>query len=192
MALTERPASWKFEIEMPEMGNPDSITVLSAEPGKESLEAIFYDGQVFEFTKSLSVSAEARWAGEDVSVSVSVETAFSSPCSRCLAPSDIEIMNDFMYLYSLRKNEASGEKHEEDDSQVVTVSRWTRFLDISDQVWESVILSLPRQVLCSKDCRGLCPFCGKPLKEEKCGCSPDTQDPRFQKLLGIRIEETQE
>jgi len=177
---------------MPEMGNSDSITVLSAEPAKERLEAILYDGQIFEFTKSLSVSAEARWAGEDVSVSVSVETAFSSPCSRCLAPSDIEIMNDFMYLYSLRKNEASGEKHEEDDSQVVTVSRWTRFLDISDQVWESVILSLPRQVLCSKDCRGLCPFCGKPLKEEKCGCSPDTLDPRFQKLLGVRIEETQE
>ncbi|MDD3689696.1 MAG: YceD family protein [Synergistaceae bacterium] len=51
---------------------------------------------------------------------------------------------------------------------------------------------MPRQVLCSKDCKGLCPLCGKSLNEGKCGCSPDTLDPRFKKLLGVRIEETRE
>lgn len=189
--LTENPASWKFELETPELGNPEAVTVLHAEAETEQLDSILYAGLTFAFEGPVIVDAEARWAESDLAVSLKISAAFSAPCSRCLEPSRIEILNDFLYLYSLRKK-ASDTFAEDEDFHVVQVSRWQRFFDISDHVWESLVISLPGKVLCSAECKGLCPRCGRPLKNGECSCSPKEPDPRMEKLLGIKIEETPE
>ncbi|MBL3538591.1 DUF177 domain-containing protein [Aminivibrio sp.] len=190
--LTEKSASWKFELETPELGNPEAVTSFHAETDTEQLDSILYDGLEFTFEGPVIVDAEARWADSDLAVSLRISAVFSAPCSRCLEPSRIEILDDFLYLYSLRKKTSAEEASAEEDFHVVPVSRWQRFFDISDHVWESIVISLPRKVLCSADCEGLCPQCGRPLRNGGCGCSPKEVDPRMEKLLGITIEETPE
>lgn len=190
MALTEKPSGWRFELETPEFGNPDARSFLSSE--RKDLESLLFNGQIFDFKRPLTVRAEAKWAEDDLAVTIQIHTLLSSSCSRCLEPSDIEIMNDFLYLYSLRKKAVPNGDSEEEDYHVVPISRWTRGFDISDQVWESLILSLPIRVLCSEKCRGLCPFCGKSLNEGDCGCSSREVDPRLEKLLGMEIKDSSE
>jgi uncharacterized protein len=190
--LTEKPASWQFMIETPEIGNPEAVTSLHAEVPKEDLDSIFFDGQIFEFAGPLMVDAEARWSDSDLPVSLKISAAFSSPCSRCLEPSRIEILNDFLYLYILRKKESTDTSSACEDFHVVQVSRWQRFFDISDQVWESIVVSLPNKVLCSPNCKGFCPQCGQSLNKGSCRCLSGGPDPRMEKLLGIKIEETPE
>ena len=190
--LTEKPASWKFELETPELGNPEAVTFLHDEAETGQLEGILYDGLTFSFEGPVIVDAEGRWLDSDLAVSLKISATFSAPCSRCLEPSRIEILNDFLYLYSLRKKESPEEAPEDENFHVVLVSRWQRFFDISDHVWESVVVSLPSKVLCSSGCKGLCPQCGRPLKNGDCGCSAKELDPRMEKLLGIKIEETKE
>ena len=52
-------------------------------------------------------------------------------------------------------------------------------LDISDIIYNNMILNLPTKKLCSKDCKGLCSVCGANLNERECGCNQEVTDPRF-------------
>jgi uncharacterized protein len=54
-------------------------------------------------------------------------------------------------------------------------------VDIDEVVSSAIILESDMQLLCSEDCKGLCPVCGKNLNEGPCDCPPET-DPRLEKL----------
>ena len=46
------------------------------------------------------------------------------------------------------------------------------FLDLTEEVREAIILSLPMFPVCHPECKGRCPSCGANLNEGDCGCSP--------------------
>lgn len=52
------------------------------------------------------------------------------------------------------------------------------WLDLSDLLETSFILSFDAKLLCKEDCAGLCPFCGKSLEDGPCGCKKEI-DPRL-------------
>ncbi len=203
MPITEKPVSWRFEIDTPELGNEDAVTTALWEqevPSRTVLDSmcdsaraeILYDGLLFRFASPLRIEAEARWADDCLCVTIALKVFFTTQCSRCLEPTDIEILDDFMYLYSLRKKTVANRNATEetdDEFHVVPVTSWKNRLDISEQVWESLILALPMRVLCSKDCRGICPTCGKSLNSGACTCSSEKKDPRFEKLLAIQFDQ---
>ena len=197
MPITERPVSWRFEIDVPELGDEEARTAASWElplrMDGDAASEILYDGQLFGFSSSLGVEAEARWSDGDLSVDIGLKVDVISQCSRCLEPAGIEIREDFMYLYSLRKN-TKGQRsaEEEEDYRTVRIPCLKSRLDISDQVFESLILSLPSRVLCSPDCPGICPSCGRLLKSGSCGCSAEEIDPRLEGLSLIRTDEDSE
>jgi uncharacterized protein len=58
-------------------------------------------------------------------------------------------------------------------------------IDIDEMVLEQLELELPSRVLCSEDCRGLCPQCGADLNVEQCDCKAPI-DPRWQALADIK------
>lgn len=43
-------------------------------------------------------------------------------------------------------------------------------LDLTKAIADSVILDLPTKILCSDDCLGVCPVCGKNLNKGACKC----------------------
>ena len=61
-------------------------------------------------------------------------------------------------------------------------------LDIDEQLSEALLLDFPRKILCSDDCPGLCPKCGKQLKHGKCGCNTKEIDPRLAVLAKLLEE----
>ena len=65
-------------------------------------------------------------------------------------------------------------------------------LDADDAVREALILSFPMRLLCSEDCPGLCPVCGKPLREGACGCVTREVDPRWAPLAALRFDDEEE
>ena len=50
------------------------------------------------------------------------------------------------------------------------------YIDLSDDFRESLLLELPTRILCSEDCKGLCPYCGKNLNEGECNCCPELEE----------------
>jgi uncharacterized protein len=59
-------------------------------------------------------------------------------------------------------------------------------LELEETAIEQLMMEFPMKELCSPDCKGLCPKCGKDLNEGECGCVKKEIDPRLailQKLL---------
>ena len=52
-------------------------------------------------------------------------------------------------------------------------------LNVDDEILEIMTLLFPKKFLCSEDCPGLCPTCGKPKREGNCGCPDKEIDPRL-------------
>jgi len=85
-------------------------------------------------------------------------------CGRCLEAVDYELLTDFDAEVSKGEGEST--------------------VDISAQVDEQIILEIPQKVLCSEDCKGLCPSCGANLNYEGCSCEHDI-DLRFDLLKNM-------
>lgn len=56
-------------------------------------------------------------------------------------------------------------------------------IDMSDFIRQEIILHFPLIPVCSKSCKGLCPYCGKNLNEGPCGCKKKKKNPEVQKPL---------
>ena len=55
-------------------------------------------------------------------------------------------------------------------------------LDFNPLIREYLLLDIPIQPLCKRDCKGLCAVCGANLNETVCDHGPDEIDPRFDAL----------
>ena len=52
-------------------------------------------------------------------------------------------------------------------------------IDITEDVREEILLSVPSRFKCSDDCKGLCPGCGADLNTEPCRCKKKkTKEPK--------------
>ena len=83
-------------------------------------------------------------------------------CARCGVPVQVqkELEIDLVIASSLSNEEGS------DDIYVVEGETF----DLDEIIREELILNMDMTVLCSEDCKGLCPRCGKNLNEGDCGC----------------------
>lgn len=96
-------------------------------------------------------------------------------CGRCLEPFKLTINTeiDEFYYSELINGEEPGEE-------------WVKFkgnkLDVSGELIKSILADLPMKILCSQDCKGLCPICGINRNQGKCSCANDDIDPRLELL----------
>jgi uncharacterized protein len=59
-------------------------------------------------------------------------------------------------------------------------------IDLHDDVRQTVLLSIPLKVLCSEDCKGLCPHCGANWNLGSCNCEENAVDPRWEQLAKLK------
>ncbi len=99
----------------------------------------------------------AARVGDNLTLSLAVDTSVQGPCQRCLADAALDVAARGVEY--VRHGES--ETDEEDDAYVVAhqvdLERWVR-----DMIAEA----LPQQLLCRDDCRGLCPVCGADLNAD--------------------------
>lgn len=60
-------------------------------------------------------------------------------------------------------------------------------LDITEDLREEIILSLPRFPLCDEACKGLCPRCGKDLNGGSCGCPENEKGVAWDALNSLNL-----
>ena len=99
-------------------------------------------------------------------------------CFRCLKVITVDCNISCAFLLSPDGNNKKDTFVQKDINEVLCLKDYV--FDFKDVVEEVVNLSLPLRVLCSENCRGLCPYCGNNLNEhEECSCSKDIIDPRM-------------
>ncbi len=103
------------------------------------------------------------------------------PCDRCAGSYEVEIDEQYDLFEQLPEGE-TGEA-----PRVREVSGELQ-LDIGALLWEEFALSLPVKPLCSEECKGVCPGCGKDLNTESCECSGDEGDERLAVFRNLKIK----
>ena len=96
--------------------------------------------------------------------------------ARCLAPVDGVFSLDFERTVATEGMLTDEESEEILDEYVVLCGNK---LDVDEALCEELLLGFPTRLLCSEDCPGLCPKCGKPRRDGDCGCSDKEIDPRL-------------
>ena len=104
------------------------------------------------------------------------ELSYHSECARCLAPVDGVFSLDFERTV-VTEGVLSDDALEDDAEEYVVIHGSE--LDVDEPLSEELVLGFPIKLLCSEDCLGLCPKCGKPRREGDCGCPTKEIDPRL-------------
>ena len=126
------------------------------------------------FVTPVHIVGDIRAFASSAELHVTVSYAFSMPCNRCLAETRKELSHSISHVLVNKLNE------EEDFDDYIVVEGDT--LDLDDLIYSDVILLTPSKYVCSEDCKGLCPTCGKNLNEGECACDKQHTDPRLEAL----------
>ncbi len=120
--------------------------------------------------------------GRRVLVEGSVKMSAALVCSRCLKKFSYPLDVGFKEEY-VPAGEISGEKEHELTNEELDIGFYSNDeIRVEYLVREQLLLSAPMKPLCRPDCQGICPECGKDLKEGSCECKEDEIDPRLAPL----------
>lgn len=145
---------------------------------KLSLAPMYLMGDEIVFKKPVSVCGSVVNNDADTFIlKARAEGEYAARCSRCgcdvkesfnLDIEDVMYHNPVRAKHSLSDKEI-GEymyKAEKEGALVFT----SHLIDLDEIVSNEIFASLPMRFLCSEDCKGLCPVCGKNLNEGQCDC----------------------
>lgn len=141
--------------------------------GQEDLPAADLVGTVRLMHINAGILARGRF-------SVTVTVA----CARCLEPVAAPLAFDLEEVYTPTLDIVTGKSvTPEEEDQALWIDEH-HILDLSEVLRQNALIAMPLQVLCSQDCRGLCPSCGQNLNRGSCACQGET-DPRWDALADL-------
>lgn len=131
------------------------------------------------FDKPVDVYLNVENTGRIFLAQGKLKTKVVFECSRCL--------KEFVFPVELNLHFNIAEKAYLDNCDEEETLFFTGDeLDITSYLEEEILLSLPLQPLCDKECRGLCPGCGADLNIDSCRCKEKNIDPRWEKLKQLK------
>jgi uncharacterized protein len=106
------------------------------------------------------------------------EAPMTGPCMRCIADARHVIAVDAREVDQPGEAEELHSPYLEDGT--LDLAAWAR---------DALLLALPVQIVCSEECRGLCPVCGENLNEAdpEAHRHEETGDPRWAKLRDLKL-----
>lgn len=107
-------------------------------------------------------------------------------CSRCLEPATFSAGGAFAYTLVPEKTETA-EDLELSAQELETSYYRGDFIDLAPIICEQIILLAPMKILCTEDCKGLCPHCGVNLNTGSCTCRSKKVDDRLAVLKKFKV-----
>jgi uncharacterized protein len=139
----------------------------------------FFEGDInaadISEAKPLKVIGRLENLAGYMKLSAKATLEYTAQCARCLKPVEFTLELDFEKTAAVK-----GTLENEDNDDYILAEEGE--IDIDEPLLEELTLSLPFRHLCSEDCKGLCPVCGKDLNEGECGCEKKSIDPRLEVL----------
>ena len=132
-----------------------------ADEKEPSLSEVRVEGEIINIGDVLELNAKA-WG------------KLKTECARCLKPLETEFSIEFTEMLKNVDEEIS-------DRDAVVVFEGHE-VELSDIIRSNISVNLSTKYLCSEDCKGICPICGKDLNESSCDCEKEYIDPRMEGL----------
>ncbi len=148
------------------------------------------DQGVVDFDDTIHGNLTTSWAGNIIEVAGNLETTVISSCGRCLKPVSSHLEIEVLLCYSDQSDDATDltEETEIPREEVGLIQFSGTEIDLRPDIEQEIIMALPQQLLCSEECRGLCPSCGIDLNEGQCHCERPVFHAGLAALKNFRIE----
>ena len=162
----------------------DLRPMLRGEVSRLAVDFVLEDTEFYKATilGDVKVSGEIVDTAGYMRMNLSLSFDYEGECARCLSPVRDHFETEFERTV-VNEGTLTNEQLEEDVDEYAVISGG--FLDIDEALAEAIFFDFPSKLLCSEDCRGLCPNCGKPLGDGECGCQKKEIDPRWAALKGF-------
>jgi uncharacterized protein len=121
------------------------------------------------FVGPITVRASAESSGKNIVLHGTIVFQGGFLCSRCLENFAEQFSVPFTFFCQPAMGYDAGSGDDIDD--MIQYNPGTGAIEITDRIREQIILALPLQPLCHKECHGLCPECGANLNDKPCTCS---------------------
>jgi uncharacterized protein len=118
--------------------------------------------------------------GDEIFIKGKITALISFVCSRCLSPYEFPIDSNFDLVYLPEELEEMKDQLEAEDMHKFFYS--SPALDLATVVLEQINFTFPLKPLCMQDCQGICPVCGKIVKDGECSCAIHESDSRLDKF----------
>ena len=127
---------------------------------------------------SVDATVDVSHTTSGYSLRLRFDTVLDGPCVRCLEDAGRSVAVDAREVDQPGGGEELNSPYLEDEQ--LDVAGWAR---------DALVLALPAQIVCSDDCKGLCPVCGENLNQ----AGPEHQhepepDPRWAALRELKLE----
>ncbi len=127
------------------------------------------------------INGEVSKSGNTIVIDFTIKGEIEYECARCL---DSVFRNFEKQLHKTVIRTSPMDSEDED---------WylseDHLLNLDQIVVDEIVMDLPYQTVCSKDCKGLCPNCGVDLNHETCSCKDEKIDPRLEILKNFFTQE---
>jgi uncharacterized protein len=123
----------------------------------------------------------------EVRIQGKLEVGLEMDCDRCLEPVPYQLATDFDLFYRPAPATTQvGHEVELDDGETQIGFYEGAGIELGDILREHILLSIPMQMVCGEDCRGICPNCGVNRNIGECHCETKPVDDRWSALRGLR------
>ena len=135
---------------------------------RETASPIELDLKPSIYRQDVTVDLTVEKRVGNISVGVAASTIINFICDRCGEEFQRELVGDCSVLF------VKYDRHLPDEipgDDIRSYLNGQEELDITAEVRDALLLSVPMKLLCSEDCRGLCQGCGANLNLEECRCA---------------------
>ena len=111
----------------------------------------------------------------------------AAQCDRCLGRARFPLDAGFDLFYKPTSVIAREEEVEIDEGEAEIGFYQGNGMELEDILREQVLLALPLQRVCSDNCKGICPACGRNRNETMCDCNTSKTDDRWGALRNLEL-----
>jgi len=179
-----------------EKGNPFFVRIdevpkpglrVQAELSAEWLASVLY--AAYQPTgKGAKIEINLERDGDSLVVKGEITFEYAFGCSRCAVSVERESIVPVVALFTpaQRHRVHLADVEIEEGRMDGLFSYEARAFSIEEPFVETVVFSLDPYPLCTPECAGLCPQCGKSLNSQSCNCPEQNVDPRWAALPKLR------
>jgi uncharacterized protein len=122
----------------------------------------------------------------EVRIQGNFDVQMETDCDRCLGSAQFPLNTTFDLFYKPMSVIAHEEEVEIDAGEAELGFYQGGGMELEDILREQILLIMPMQRVCSEDCQGICPTCGKNRNETPCDCKQDATGGRWEALQGLK------
>lgn len=124
--------------------------------GEESNQLLDFSDPAYEVISNISYDFKVTPMMSDILVQGDASVKIKGVCGRCLK--EIEQTIEAEEVCHFYENPSTSE------------------LDITNEIREDIIISLPANIICDESCKGICQKCKANLNIESCNCAPPPKE----------------